>query len=344
VAKAAISLYVQYFKYSLRDVKQVYKATRYLIKMSRVQSTKNIVPPAPPALKLESTQSTAAAAVSEGVTQETPSMQKFTRRVVCTADFTAAEIAKGVTVPFTASAAKIFTPNTDAVYDLSKGIISEISVNAISSDYDRPVHVSANLFNGRLVDAEGAYADPAKIDNSCGWLYTPSCDDFGSTASSGSRGFTNLVTILPREQTRATQVLYSPENIANSRFIAQYGGYSANNLRDGIVTFSGKDYVYVPADHVVMNVISSNWDALGVSTDLETKRESEYFKLDAGIVDDVVSQLRTEVLANMPFSDFNKLQLQYKSSMSPHAEASDKFSVCAEYKVSYAFPKVVARA
>jgi len=270
-------------------------------------------------------------------------MQKFTRRVVCTAEFTAAEIAKGVTVPFTASAQKIFTPNTDAVYDLSKGIISEISVNAVSSDHDRPVHVSANLFNGRLVDAEGAYADPAKIDNSCGWLYTPSCDDFGSTASSGSRGFTNLVTILPREQTRGSQVLYSPENIANSRFIAQYGGYSANNLRDGIVTFSGKDYVYVPHDHVVMNVISSNWDALGVSTDLETKRESEYFKLDRGIVDDVVSQLRTEVLANMPFSDFNKLQLQYKSSMSPHAEPSDKFSVCQEFKVSYMFPKVVSR-
>ena len=194
--------------------------------MSRVQSSKNLAVPAPPMPKLEAARSSAAApAAVEEVAAEAPSMEKFTRRVVCTAEFTAAEIAKGVTVPFTASAVKIFTPNTSAVYDLSKGIISEISVNAISSDYDRPVHVSANLFNGRLVDSEGAYADPAKIDNSCGWLYTPSCDDFGSTASSGSRGFTNLVTILPREQTRASQVLYSPENIANSRFIAQYGGY-----------------------------------------------------------------------------------------------------------------------
>ena len=307
--------------------------------MSRVAVAKSVATPTPPAPKLESTHSLAA----DEEVSDAPSMQKFTRRVVCTAEFTAAEISKGVTVPFTSSAAKIFTPNTDAVYDLSKGIISEISVNAISSDYDCPIHVAANLFNGRLVDTEGAYADPAKIDNSCGWLYTPSCDDFGSTASSGSRGFTNLVTILPREQTRGSQVLYSPENIANSRFIKMYGGYSANNLRDGIVKFSGKNYVYVPHNHVIMQVISSNWDALGVSADLETRRENEYYKLDAGIVDDVVSQLRTEVLSQMPFSDFNKLQLQYKSSMSPHAEASDKFAVCAEYKVQYAFPKIVTR-
>jgi hypothetical protein len=310
--------------------------------MSRVQSTKNVAAPAVPAQKLESTLDAAPVALEEAES-ESPCMQKFTRRVVCTAEFTAAEIAKGVTVPFTSSAAKIFTPNTDAVFDLTKGIISEISVNAVSSDYDRPVHVSANLFNGRLVDSEGAYADPAKIDNSCGWLYTPSCDDFGSTASSGSRGFTNLVTILPREQTRGSQVLYSPQNLANSRFIAQYGGYASNNLRDGIVTFSGKDYVYVPSDHVIMNVISSNWDALGISTALETKRESEYYKLDSGIVDDVVNQLRTEVLSQMPFSDFNKLQLQYKSSMSPHADPSETFAVCQEFKVSYMFPKVVAR-
>lgn len=67
------------------------------------------------------------------------------------------------------------------------------------------------------VDAEGAYADPAKIDNSCGWLYTPSCDDFGSTASSSSRGFTNLVTILPREQTRASQVLCDVNERASRR-------------------------------------------------------------------------------------------------------------------------------
>lgn len=307
--------------------------------MSRVAVAKSVATPTPPAPKLESTHSLAA----DEEVSDAPSMQKFTRRVVCTAEFTAAEISKGVTVPFTSSAAKIFTPNTDAVYDLSKGIISEISVNAISSDYDCPIHVAANLFNGRLVDTEGAYADPAKIDNSCGWLYTPSCDDFGSTASSGSRGFTNLVTILPREQTRGSQVLYSPENIANSRFIKMYGGYSANNLRDGIVKFSGKNYVYVPHDHVIMQVISSNWDALGVSADLETRRENEYYKLDAGIVDDVVSQLRTEVLSQMPFSDFNKLQLQYKSSMSPHAEPTDKFAVCAEYKVQYAFPKIVTR-
>jgi|TARA_B110000914_G_scaffold30742_1_gene23493 hypothetical protein len=273
-----------------------------------------------------------------------PSMCKFTRRVVCQCEFTAAEIAKGVVNPFTTSAAKIFTPQGESEgFDFTKGIVTEIAVNSISSDYDAPVHVSMNLFNGRLVDKEGAYSDPVKITNASGWLYTPSSDDFGATAASGSRGFTNLITMLPREQTRAHQVLYKPTNVMNNRFIEQYGGYSANSLHNGIIPFEGEDYVYVPHDHVVMNVIRNNWESLGINADLETKRENRYLKINSGIVDDVINQLKSQVLSQMPFTNFKELKLNYKSAAVSHADPTEKFQLCAEFCINYMFPTVTSR-
>jgi hypothetical protein len=283
--------------------------------------------------------------VAEVKVQEAPTMQKFTRRVVCSAQFTAAEIAKGLTTPFTTSAAKIFTPpGEQSGFDFTKGIVTEIAINSISSDYDSPIHVAMNLFNGRLVgDGEGLYADPATITNASGWLYTPTSDDFGATAASGTRGFTNLVTVMPREQTRSRQVLYKPTNVMNNRFIEQYGGYSANSLHNGIIPFEGENYYYVPHDHVVMSVIRNNWESLSFNADLETKRENKYLKIDCGIVDDVIAQLKSQVLSQMPFTNFKDLQLNYKSNSSAHAHETDKFNMCAEFNISYMFPTVTFR-
>lgn len=307
--------------------------------MSRVAEKSNVLKPAV----------TGSSAAVEEVAPESkpmavPTMQKFTRRVVCSAEFTAAEIAKGVTTPFTTSAAKIFTPAGESEgFDFTKGIVTQIAVNSISSDYDSPIHVAMNLFNGRLVDKEGAYSDPVKITNASGWLYTPSSDDFGATAASGSRGFTNLVTVLPREHTRSRQIVYKPTNVMNNRFIEQYGGYSANSLHNGIIPFDGENYYYVPHDHVVMNVIRNNWESLGINADLETKRENKYLKIDSGIVNDVIAQLKSQVLSQMPFTNFKELQLNYKGVLSSRAHAEDKFNICAEFNINYMFPTVTTR-
>jgi hypothetical protein len=271
-------------------------------------------------------------------------MQSFTRRVTCTAEFTSAEVAEGVENAFTASASKIFSPVSECEkgtgLDFSKGIVTEISINSMSSDYPRPIHLSMNLFNGQLVDKDGSYSNPVQVKNVQGWLYTPAADDFGGTAAAGSRGFTNLLTIMPREQTRHTQVLYAPENVMSNRFIQQYGRYSPENLRHGIIPFSNENYVYVPDSHVVMNVIRNNWESLGINADLESKRENKYIKVDADVVNDVVEQLKTQVLSKMPFTNFKDLKLRYNSTTSPHVEDTDKFQVCAEFSIKYMFPNV----
>ena len=274
---------------------------------------------------------------SSAVSEE---QKTLTRRVILTANLTAKQLADGTAVPFTGGAAAFRPAAVEDGLDYSKGIVQKITVNSLSSNYDEPVHMAMNLFNGRLVSDEGKYQNPLKLSNETGWLYTPSSHDFGMTGEAGKQGFTNLLTILPNESARLSQVVYKPDNVINNRYIEQYGGYTMSSVRNGIVPFPGKDYYYVPHDHVIMSICRNNWDSLGINSDLELKREGEYLKVKDTVVNQVVDALNTQILSQLPFTQFEDLAVQYQAPKSAHAADTDTFKIVSELKVDYMFPNI----
>jgi len=268
--------------------------------------------------------------------EEESSLKEFSRRVLLHAIVTPEEFKSGKILPF-AGGADAFRPDKEDVgeQDYTKGIVRRITLQSVSSDYDQPIHVAMNLFGDAAT--EGQYANPSKLKNSVGWLYTA---DGASVASGKAGGFTNLVSILPNEVARMQQVVYEPTNALNQRYIEQFGGYTADSLKTGIVPFKGKDYYYVPHNHIVMSVIRNNWESLGINADLEVKRENEFIKVNTGVVDKVIKELDDHVLKQMPFTDFSKLSLHYSASASPGIKSDTKFNVVTEFKVEYTFPNV----
>jgi len=264
--------------------------------------------------------------------------REFSRRVLLHATVSPAEFKSGKILPFAGGAAA-FRPDELSEHDYSKGIIRRITMQSVSSDYDQPVHIAMNLFDedDTAHDTAHAYANPSKLKNAVGWLYTAD----GDSVASGKDGvFTNLVSILPHEVGRMQQVVYEPTNSLNQRYIEQFGGYTPDSLKAGIIPFKGKDYYYVPHDHIVMSVIRNNWESLGINADLEAKRENEFIKINTGVVDKVLKELDDHVLKRMPFTNFSKLSLHYSASASPGVELDTPFNIVTEFKVDYTFPKV----
>jgi len=271
------------------------------------------------------------------VTEEEAGQHEFSRRILLHATLTAAEFEAGKILPFAGGAAA-FQPDDETLQkqDYSKGIVRRITMQSVSSDYDQPVHIAMNLFNGRGA-AVGKYTNPSQMHNAVGWLYTM---DGAGVSSGKSGGFTNLVSVLPNEVARMQQVVYEPSNPLNQRYIEQFGGFTAESLKAGIVPFKGKDFYYVPHDHIVMGVIRNNWESLGINADLEIKRENEFIKVNTGVVDKVIKELDDHVLKQMPFTNFDKLSVHYSAPASVGIKSDAEFNVVTEFKIDYMFPKV----
>jgi len=261
--------------------------------------------------------------------------KEFSRRILLHATLTPAQFKSGSILPF-AGGASAFKPDDATLekQDYTKGIVRRITMQSVSSDYDQPVHVGMNLFKDCATGDK--YENPGMC-NSVGWLYTADKD---GVSSGKAGGFTNLVSILPNEVARMQQIVYEPSNPLNNRYIEQFGGFTAESLKTGIVPFKGRDFYYVPQDHVVMGVIRNNWESLGINADLEVKRENEFIKVNTGIVDKVIQELDDHVLKQMPFTNFSKLSLHYSAAASPGIDLDATFNVITEFKIDYMFPKV----
>lgn len=255
-------------------------------------------------------------------------------RIVFEANATADQLARGHTVRLS-SAENIF--NTMSDHDnIEKGIITGISSKAIYSDCSEPITVSLNLFN--TSDSE------PKVNNEQGWLHTPSPSDFGVKTTGGNKGFKNLLNLLPYEKSRAELAVYKPEDVANDRYIQQYGSYNNENLWDGVVAFPGEKYYLVHQGHVVLNVIKNNWEQLGINVDDEHRFNGKYVQVPAHVFDRVIKDLEAQVLSRMPFTDLSNIRACFTSKQASkytetHGDGpGGKYKVVVELQFQYQFP------
>lgn len=255
-------------------------------------------------------------------------------RVVFEANASAEQLARGHVVRLT-GAKNIFNGATEET-DMGKGIITGIKTCSIFSDCSESVTLSLNLFN--------TSEKQPNVQNEQGWLHAPQHTDFGAMAADGGNGYKNLVNILPFEKSRVALVSYKPEDVANDRYIQQYGAYTNDNLYEGVVSFPGEQYYLVQQGHVVLNVIKNNWEQLGINVDDEHRFNGKYVQVPTHVFDRVIKDLEAQVLSRMPFTDLNDIRAQFSTKKAnsyntTHEEGAEgKYKVIVELGISYQFP------
>lgn len=258
----------------------------------------------------------------------------FTTRVVFESNATAQQLEHGVIVQLS-NAAHVFAGNGEV--DANKGILTGVTVKSIYSDCSEPVTFALNLFNS-------SEKEPA-IKNNEGWLHTPQRTDFGTEAmSKDANGYRNLLAVMPYEKSRSELNVYEPNEIASDRYIQQYGNCSTENLYDGVVAFPGEQYYLVSQDHIVLNVIRQNWEQLGINVDNEARFNGKYVQVPAHVFDRVINDLKSHVLARMPFTNLNDVRAKFTSKPTSHYVDTHPdgpegmYKVCVELQMNYQFP------
>jgi hypothetical protein len=235
-----------------------------------------------------------------------------------------------------ANAAHVFN-GSDTEQDVSKGILTGITVKSIYSDCSEPVTFALNLYNSS--------GQEPSIKNNEGWLHTPTQTDFGAMASSrDDEGYRNLLSVMPFEKSRSELSVYQPNEIATDRYIQQYGSLSSESLYKDVVSFPGEQYYLVSQDHAVLNVIRQNWEQLGINVDSEARFGGKYVQIPTKVFDRVVSDLKSQVLTRMPFTNLNDVRAKFYSKPTSHYAAQHvdgvdgMYKVCVELSLSYTFP------
>ena len=273
-----------------------------------------------------------AAPVAESV--DSPK-EAYTTRVVFEANASADQMQNGVIVQL-ANAAHVFN-GSNTEQDVSKGILTGITVKSIYSDCSEPVTFALNLYN--------TSGQEPSIKNNEGWLHAPMPTDFGNMASSrDDEGYRNLLSVMPFEKSRSELAVYQPNEIATDRYIQQYGNLSSESLYKDVVSFPGEQYYLVSQDHAVLNVIRQNWEQLGINVDSEARFGGKYVQIPTKVFDRVVSDLKSQVLTRMPFTNLNDVRAKFYSKptnhyAAQHVDGSDgMYKVCVELSLSYTFP------
>jgi hypothetical protein len=186
-----------------------------------------------------------------------------------------------------------------------KVIVSEVKSTAIGSHVAANLMVSANLFNSGATDSH--YLSSG-VQNSVGWVTSDEQDHLVPT------GYAPVLNVLPNEYNRSDIVHYSPSSGVDDKLVQRYGHLgSGDALRQGVVSFPGEDYYYVQKDHVVLDIIEKNWEALGSSVPNERVRDGSWIKVSNTLVDRVLDELDNSVLKHMPLTNLSKLGFHIKS-------------------------------
>ena len=152
-----------------------------------------------------------------------------TKNIIVDASMTATELSLGKTVKL--------SENLPAVFGVHKSapniIVTNISLENVYSDVPNRVQVGCSLF-------DNAELQHQHLKNEQGWLYAATSTELDMAEHSPvlNNNFTNLVSILPFEQQRHTNVsLYTPASSSlNSRMLQEYGGVqSREQLMKGVV-------------------------------------------------------------------------------------------------------------
>lgn len=275
--------------------------------------------------------------LEEVATQEVAEMSAATpeliRRVVFECNARGSDLANGVVVNIQ-NASHVFAPHISSdlpaeeraaleAKNFDQAIVTGMTLKSVSSSCPETVTVGMNLFS-----------NSANVANAKGWLYAKEVNDMSSNHAHQNEGFTNVVTILPKEKHRTDQVVYHPEGLMNSRWIQEYGGYTLEKLHEGITRFAGKDYCYVPEGHVVVSIIRNNWEQLGINLQDETMREGEFMKINKTVVDNCINQLYSNVISQIPYTSLSNLGARFQAN----TEGSPAYKVVCEMEVKYRFP------
>ena len=131
------------------------------------------------------------------------------------------------------------------------------------------------------------------------------------------------------------------QQIANENLVERYGSVDADKLHEGIVPFPGHDYYYLDKDHVVADVISRNWDKLGLDPSSERAREGKWLKVQRSVVDVCLDQLKSNVLTKLPKTDLqNGLAVHFAADKNASNElvAGAQYPISCELLVEYTVP------
>ena len=207
-------------------------------------------------------------------------------------------------------------------------IVDQITSEAIGSNVASNLMVSANLFNS----GEDTHYLQSGVTNAVGWV----------TSSGQSQlvplGYAPIISIMPNEYSRNSTVHYRPGSGVDDGLMQRYGHLSTGeNLRKGIVAFPGEDYYYVAKDHVVLDIIERNWDALGQDVPHERVREGNWIKVSDSLVDKVLDELNSKVLAHMPLTDLGALSFKMKAdkTLADYLDGEKDYPVSLTLAVSY---------
>jgi hypothetical protein len=184
-------------------------------------------------------------------------------------------------------------------------IVSEIASTAIGSHVGSNLMVSSNLFN---TNGTPVHYLRSGVSNSQGWATVSQQDELVPL------GYAPLVSIMPNEYCRVRNVHYSPNSGVDDKLVQRYGHLgSGEDLRKGVVNFPGENYYFVAKDHVVLDIIEKNWEALGQSVPHERVREGNWIKVSNALVDKVLDELDSSVLKHMPLTDLDALTFNLKA-------------------------------
>ena len=237
----------------------------------------------------------------------------------------------GAFTPAQLQAGVVFNVSDYPVGALPKGkvIVSEVKSTAIGSHVAANLMLSANLFNAGAGDSH--YLANG-VQNSVGWITSDEQDHLVPA------GYAPVMNVLPNEYNRSDIVHYSPSSGVDDKLVQRYGHLgSGDALRQGVVAFPGEDYYYVQKDHVVLDIIEKNWEALGSSVPNERVRDGSWIKVSDKLVDRVLDELDNSVLKHMPLTDLSKLGFHIKSDqvLGSMLEAEVPCAVSLNLSVSY---------
>jgi hypothetical protein len=194
-------------------------------------------------------------------------------------------------------------------------IVEKIDSHAIGSNVPAAVMVSANVFNS----GDRVHYLQSGVTNRAGWTTSR------NQAVLVPQGNVPIVCLMPNEYTRAATTHYQPGSGVDDGLVQRYGHLSTgDNLRDNIVSFPGEDYYYVAKDHVVLDIIERNWQALGQDVPGERVREGNWVKVSDRLVDKVLDELNSKVLKHMPLTNLDNLHFLVKADPASVAHMSDK--------------------
>ena len=137
------------------------------------------------------------------------------------------------------------------------------------------------------------------VENAHGWLPRISLTPQGFTPVFNSHSCEN--------QRYNNEVVYAPTNHVQDRYFNTYGAVTPAKLEESVIRLPDDEFALVQSNSVVDQIVSANWEQLGVAT-TGSEKVGNYLKLSNKVVDHVLGELKNTVLDKLCFSRLDDMQ------------------------------------